>query len=201
MQEFPFSLPKSLQSYIELFPEQREKTIEKLDAHLKKRGYDAVGYFLMSWFYLQLENRAKALEYALMAKTFAPGSPFLEYLHYYMAHPQAFEAAVPHTLHRDGKKIKRTASVANFLIDLEGLISKLSQVEGQKITIKPSSELEEDVDLSITSINIDDLATETLAAIHIKQGNKENAVAIYRRLIEKHPDKKAYFEQKIAEIS
>ncbi|TNE71554.1 hypothetical protein EP331_09290 [bacterium] len=201
MQEFPFPLPKSLQSYIELFPENKERTIEKLDAHLKKRGYDAVGHFLMSWFYLQLENKTKALEYALAAKAYAPGSPFLEYAHYFMAHPNALDAVIPQTIFRDGKKIKKTVSSTSFLIDLEDLISKLSHIEGQKIVLKPSSEQEDDIDLSVASINIDDLATETLAQIHIKQGNKENAVAIYKRLMEKEPNKKTYFEEKIAALS
>lgn len=199
MMDFPFQLPKSLSGYIESFVNDPDKTIEKLDAHLKKRGYDAVGYFLLSWFYLNKDNKAKAIEYALVAKTYAPGSPFLEYLHYFFTHPDAFAAFVPKDVSRDGKKIKKSISVTNFLIDLETLISRISQIEGQKISLKTTSE-NEDIDLSIQSIDIDDLATETLANIHAMQGNTENAVLIYKRLIEKEPSKKDYFETKISDL-
>lgn len=201
MMDFPFQLPKSLASYTETFSNDPDKTIERLENHLKKRGYDAVGYFLLSWFYLNKENKAKAIEYALKAKTFAPGSPFLEYIHYFFTHPDAFAAFVPKDSFRDGKKIKKTLSVSNFLIDLETLISRISQIEGQKIMLRSTSEEDADeIDLSIHSIDIDDLATETLATIHINQGNIENAILIYKRLLEKDASKKEYFEAKIAEL-
>lgn len=199
--DFPFQLPQSLASYTETFLNEPDKTIERLESHLKKRGYDAVGYFLLSWFYLNKDNKAKAIEYALIAKTYAPGSPFLDYLHYFFTHPDAFEAFLPKDSFRDGKKVKKTLSVSNFLIDLESLISKISQIESQKISLKSSLETEgEDVDLSIQSIDIDDLATETLATIHVNQGNIENAILIYKRLIAKDPSKKEYYEAKIAQF-
>ena len=200
MMDFPFQLPQSLSSYLDLFSIDQDKTVEKLEAHLKKRGHDAVGHFLLSWIYLQINNKPKAIEQALIAKTFAPGSPFLEYLHYFITHPDALNAYLPQTVTRDSKKVKKGISASNFLLDLESIISRLSHVEGHKITIK-SIEENIDVDLSEQSISIDDLATETLATIHVAQGNKENAIIIYKKLIEKQPEKKSYFEEKIQALA
>ncbi|MDZ7693336.1 MAG: hypothetical protein U5K69_19840 [Balneolaceae bacterium] len=64
----------------------------KLKNHLKKRGPDAVGYFLLAWFYHVEGNKDKAIRAALKAKVFAPGSPLMDKLHYYLSHPDAFEA-------------------------------------------------------------------------------------------------------------
>jgi len=46
----------------------------------------------------------------------------------------------------------------------------------------------------------DDLITENLAVIFLKQGKKERALDIYRKLIWKLPQKKAYFAARIEEI-
>jgi len=200
MMNFPFVLPKSLHSYLETFPNDPAKTTDRLEQQLKKRGYDAVGYFLLSWFYIQQENKVKAIENALIAKTFAPGSPFLEYVHYFFVHPDQFEANIPQNVHRDSKKRNKSISAANFLLDLESLISKLSQVESHKITIhqEKMEEIGDSIDLSQVSIDIDDIASETLAKIHALQGHKVEAINIYRRLIIKEPSKKAHFESQIA---
>lgn len=200
MMNFPFVLPKSLHSYLETFPNDPAKTTDRLEQQLKKRGYDAVGYFLLSWFYIQQENKVKAIENALIAKTFAPGSPFLEYVHYFFVHPDQFEANIPQNVHRDSKKRNKSISAANFLLDLESLISNLSQVESHKITIhqEKMEEIGDSIDLSQVSIDIDDIATETLAKIHALQGHKVEAINIYRRLIIKEPSKKAHFESQIA---
>jgi hypothetical protein len=47
----------------------------------------------------------------------------------------------------------------------------------------------------------DDLITENLAVIFLKQGKKERAIDIYRKLIWKLPQKKAYFAARIEEIN
>jgi tetratricopeptide (TPR) repeat protein len=200
MIDFPFVLPKSLHSFLETFPNDPAKTTDRLEQQLKKRGYDAVGYFLLSWFYIQQENKVKAIENALIAKTYAPGSPFLEYVHYFFVHPDQFAASIPTNVHRDSNKQRKSVSVTNFLIDLESLISKLSQVESHKITVHQDKMegFDESVDLSQASIDIDDIATETLAKIHALQGHKINAIEIYKRLIKKDPSKKTYYEEQIS---
>ena len=47
----------------------------------------------------------------------------------------------------------------------------------------------------------DDLVSENLAVILLKQGKKERAIDIYRKLIWKLPQKKAYFAARIEEIN
>lgn len=47
----------------------------------------------------------------------------------------------------------------------------------------------------------DDLVSENLAVILLKQGKKEKAIDIYRKLIWKLPQKKAYFAARIEEIN
>ncbi len=56
-------------------------------------------------------------------------------------------------------------------------------------------------DLSIMSTQFnDDLVSENLAVIFLKQGKKERAVDIYKKLIWKFPQKKAYFAAQIEKI-
>ncbi len=95
MQELPFEIPQSLSSYVAQFENDPEKGIANLEAFLKKRGMDAVGYFLLSWLYFNNDQKEEAVHYALKAKCCAPGSPFFEHLHYFMVHPDHFEAWKP----------------------------------------------------------------------------------------------------------
>ncbi|MGQ1786518.1 MULTISPECIES: tetratricopeptide repeat protein [unclassified Saccharicrinis] len=46
----------------------------------------------------------------------------------------------------------------------------------------------------------DDILTETLAEIHIKQGNKNKAIAIFEKLRLKYPEKSVYFARRIKEL-
>lgn len=51
MIELPFDIPKSLASYVEQFDREPLKATKRLKEQLKKRGPDAVGHFLLAWFY------------------------------------------------------------------------------------------------------------------------------------------------------
>ena len=64
---------------------------------------------------------------------------------------------------------------------------------------KAKSDLDEDQkDLSVSSTKIEEnFASENLAQILIKQGNKDKAIDIYKKLIWKFPQKKAYFATQI----
>jgi len=56
-------------------------------------------------------------------------------------------------------------------------------------------------DLAEESVQLtDDLVTESLANLYIKQGKKAKALDIYQKLIWKFPQKKAYFASLIAEL-
>ena len=58
-----------------------------------------------------------------------------------------------------------------------------------------------DVDLGKTSTaSQEDILTETLAEIHIKQGHKNKAIAIFEKLRLKYPEKSVYFARRINEL-
>lgn len=62
----------------------------------------------------------------------------------------------------------------------------------------PDAEDEEQPDLSMPSTRaVPDLASENLAKILVQQGKPDRAIAIYERLIVKHPEKIAYFTAQI----
>ncbi|MFQ3575029.1 MAG: tetratricopeptide repeat protein [Cytophagales bacterium] len=70
-----------------------------------------------------------------------------------------------------------------------------------KLKIENFGNSHENNDLSIKSTSFDiDIVTENMAKIYFKQGNKEKAVEIYKRLSLKNPQKMSYFAEKISEI-
>lgn len=95
MHELPFEIPQSLRGYLTQFENDPDRGIANLEAFLKKRGMDAVGYFLLSWLYFNNGQKEDAVQCALKAKCFAPGSPFFQHLHYFLVHPDHFEAWKP----------------------------------------------------------------------------------------------------------
>lgn len=187
-------IPQSLKSYLELFQQEPEKAITRLKEHLDKRGPDAVGHYLLSWFHHLQGDQKKATQAAWAAKIFAPGSPAMEKLHYFMAHPDSFRAWTPTEV--DGIRQSTPAQPATHPIsDLDALIEKLSAVESKRIEFNPDKTDERD--LAEQATHVDDIATETLAQIHEKQGHLSLAISTYRKLIETHPDKAEYFRERI----
>lgn len=60
---------------------------------------------------------------------------------------------------------------------------------------------EETNDLAENSVHVsDDVITENLAEIYVRQGKKERAIEIYHKLIWKFPQKKAYFAEVIENL-
>ncbi|MBX0289416.1 hypothetical protein K3G63_03155 [Hymenobacter sp. HSC-4F20] len=60
---------------------------------------------------------------------------------------------------------------------------------------------EEQADLSARSTSVAPaLASESLAKIMVKQGKKDKAIEIYERLMERQPEKKAYFAEQIQQL-
>ncbi|MDU0368839.1 hypothetical protein ACFPAF_00405 [Hymenobacter endophyticus] len=60
---------------------------------------------------------------------------------------------------------------------------------------------DEQPDLSVRSINTAPaIASESLAKIMVRQGKKDKAIEIYERLMERQPEKKAYFAEQIQQL-
>ena len=198
MQTLPFNIPKSLSSYVEKFDDDPKGVTKKLHRHVKKRDPDAVGHFLLAWFYhLQDENHA-AIKEALVAKTYAPGSPLMEHLHYFLVHPELFEASVPNTEYSSQRKLQQ-ASRTSPILDLDRLIELLEAVESQRIQISLDEDADE-TDLSEESTEVEDIISETLAKIHVTQGNKKEAIKMYERLITINEDKAEVYNSEISKL-
>jgi hypothetical protein len=198
MEPIPFKIPKSLTSYVEQFDDNPEKVITKLHRQVKKRGYDAVGHFLLAWFYHQTEQNDDALRHALIAKTYAPGSPLMEHLHYFLLHPEKFHASIPKQP-KKGKANKHWSAKTSPKLYLDKLIEMLSEVESKKIMI-PDKDDPNAEDLSKASVATDDIATETIARIHEKQGKIKEAIATYETLIRRKPENRESYEERIREL-
>lgn len=85
--------------------------------------------------------------------------------------------------------------------DQEKLIEKFIESEPKIKSVRSSKEMSGKKDLSLPSVKFrDDLISESLANIMIKQGKLEKAIDIYKKLIWKFPQKKAYFATQIEEL-
>ncbi|MCH8557515.1 MAG: hypothetical protein LAT84_06835 [Balneolia bacterium] len=199
MNTFPFQLPDSLKSHLELFEKDPEKATGMLMRHLKRRGNDAVGYFLLGWFFLQQGKDEEARYCAAKAKAFAPGSPFFNYLPYYFKHPSRFEAWLPD----DSRQMKPTgrdgsSSDSRFFINIDSLITKLSSPEAQRIKLKKASEHEvRHLPLKVG----DGIATPTLARIYEDQQQYEQAIKAYEQIKRREPHRAEDCEAKIEQLS
>ncbi len=200
MAELPFNIPQSLRSFHERFEKDPDGAISKLTQHLKKRGPDAVGHFLLAWFYHSYDDNPMAIKEALKAKTYAPGSPLMEHLHYFLVHPEKFDAAIPSTNYSSSKKLNQ-ANRKSPILDLDSLIAMLEAVESQKITIPGDNEPFDDTNLAEEAENISDIISETLAKIHAQQGKKELAVEMYNQLKKLNPGKAEHYQKELEKLS
>lgn len=198
MPQLPFEIPKSLNSYAEHFEDDPVKATARLKKQLKKRGHDAVGHFLLAWFYHLRDMNEEAVDEALIAKIYAPGSPFFEKLHYYLSHPQIFQAWVPKSSGSAVKKIRSPKEPGPVLKNLDSLISRLSKVESKGIRMPdlPQKEIPE----SKLSDNVDDIVSETLALIHEKQGKIEDAIRTFQQLKKLNHEKKDFYNRQILRL-
>jgi len=94
------------------------------------------------------------------------------------------------------KKTKTTKKVIQ-----QDIIDKFIKSE-PKIRRKKNTESEQDQnDLSKESVSFnDDLVSENLAKVMVKQGKTSKAIDIYKKLIWKFPQKKAYFASQIESL-
>jgi len=90
------------------------------------------------------------------------------------------------------------APAANDLIDSFLRRTPQGAARRRSLPTHPSSAEDEQPDLSGPSTRVvPDLASENLAQILVRQGKIERAIAIYERLMVKHPEKMAYFAAQI----
>ncbi len=200
MLQLPFKISRSLSSYAEHFDENPVRATQRLKKQLEKRGPDAVGYFLLAWFYHLRGMHEEAVEEALRARIFAPGSSFFRKLHYYLSHPKTFEAWTPDTK----SSAAFSSSVADRrspVLDLDSLIQKLSDVKTHRI--KPTEAFSSDKNSRerVDKDNeVDDIVSETLAKIHEKQGKIDTAIRSYQQLKRIKKDKSDYFDEQIGRL-
>lgn len=203
MPQLPFDIPKSLSSYAEHFEDDPAKATKRLKKQLKKRGPDAVGHFLLAWFYHLEDMDDQAINEALKARIFAPGSPFFQKLHYYLSHPKAFEAWTPKSTVSAHPQSSKSVIEPGPVLNLDTLIQKLSSVETERAYPKnaPKDKQKSDITPQETSAdNVDDIASETLANIHEKQGKMDAAIQTYHRLKELNKDKKEHYSEQISRL-
>lgn len=172
--EYPFKIPPSLNTFVEQFEADPQKSTDRLEAHLKKRGLDAAGYFVLACLYHKQGIDVLARENAQKAKNYAPGSPLFENLHYYLLHPESFNASIPRQPKNSDESFQKN-DYADFDLNLDSLISKLSAADSLKVELPPD-EAAGDKDLSIPAQMVSDLASETLALIYEKQGKFKQAI-------------------------
>lgn len=200
MLQLPFDIPKSLTSYAEHFQKDPVKATQRLTNQLDKRGPDAVGYFLLAWFYHLRDMPEEAMEKALKARIFSPGSPFLRKLHYYLQHPDVLDAWTPEPA---GGKKPQASSVLDHhgpVLDLDTLIQQLSEVETKRI--RPTQDQLDSDSENKTNVagEVEDIVSETLAQIHEKQGKIETAIRSYQRLKNSRSEKKDYYNEQISRL-
>ncbi|WP_440998752.1 hypothetical protein [Fodinibius sp. SL11] len=197
MPQLPFKIPKSLASYAEHFDKEPIEATKRLKKQLKKRGPDAVGHFLLAWFYHLEGMDDQAVDEALKARIFAPGSPFFEKLHYYLSHPNTFEAWTPETDTASTQKSTHSIDEPGPVLNLDSLIQKLSSVESKRIRPEETKQSEDKTKKNISADDVDDIVSETLAQIHERQGKLGAAIRTYERLKQLKPDKRAEYQKEI----
>jgi hypothetical protein len=193
----PVGLPPSLVSHCEMFEKDQEKAIDRLGKHLQRRGNDPVGYMLLAFMHKEAGDQSKAMGAALMARIFAPGSPFLQRLPYFLLHPDRFEAW---NARNRRKSTGRSADQHDFIKDIDQLIDTLSGSEPRKIKINNDDKPADD-HVEATNRMAGKIATETLASIYEMQGKTEKAIQTYRMIARRDPSRSGYCEEQISRLS
>lgn len=190
-----YQIPDSYKSIIEKFSSDPETAISTLKTRIEKRNAGAIGYFFLAWLHLKNNQTEEAAEAAWQARVRAPGSRFINTLHYNIVHPKGISAWQPEPVRPLFSRQLQKASLPHPIPDLDSLINKLASAKATRINLPADGK--DDVDLSIESTNVDDIVTETLAVIHEKQENIDAAIATYKRLIRLNPDRTEHFKNQI----
>lgn len=200
MKKLPFDIPDSLKSYVITYQESPAKGIANLENYLSKRRIDAVGYFLLAVLYQSAGRAKEAIIAASKARTLAPGSKIMEHLHYFLTHPDGFDAWVPDTNPAPLVALKsRKQERSNISIDLETLITKLTNSTTTRIKLNENDQSDESNFLTDGG-EAEELATPTLAIIYEKQGKIDEAIKVYQNLIKARPSDSQMFTSHIQRL-
>ncbi len=102
-------------------------------------------------------------------------------------------------IHSPETSFERVKGLHRKKPDINELIDKFLKEEPRIKVQKDLPDGQEDLSAPSTSED-PQLATETLANVYLKQGNKKKALDIYEKLCLKFPQKSSYFAKKIIEI-
>jgi len=198
LRPFPLPLPPSLESYNELFMREPYESIKRLENQFRKREFDPVCSILLAWFYHVVGSGDIARDYAIKAKLYSPGSPFLMFGPYYLEHPENFEAIVPQDVYegeKPGFYVDRTLS-------LDELIERLSSGDNSKIVLNDgAAAAQQQTESTSTDQSKEEVfVSETLATIYESQGELSKAAEVYELLIVSKPDKADYYNLKIESL-
>ncbi len=95
-------------------------------------------------------------------------------------------------------KHSKTAEKKNKSVDIiEGFLN--NQQSGDKVLRHAEASISKEIK-EPSSFDSDDLMTETLAGIYIKQGHYVKAINIFEKLSLKYPEKSVYFAQQIKKV-
>lgn len=115
-------------------------------------------------------------------------------------------AKLPEAVTKEKDKTETTNTSFERVKGLPGRKPSISELIDKFLKEDPRIKVDKDLpeeqeDLSSRSTSEDpQIATETLANVYLKQGNKEKALDIYEKLCLKFPQKSSYFAKKIIEI-
>lgn len=129
---------------------------------------------------------------------------------------EIFEITAPEVEEKDAQSLMVVMSFSEWLLHFKNTSEKSKEEKKDQKALKTmwqkeklaaameeeNEEIPENVfEMAVNSISReDDLASESLADIYIKQGKHDKAMDMYRKLSLRNPKKSAYFARKIEEI-
>ena len=176
-----------------------EETVMELKLLTEKYPWFQLGWML----YLKNLKQIDSPEYLAVLKKVAARVPNRRVLYNY--------------LNSDSQKQSENNEVENSLDVFDGFENETENVEGNSLidkfllskpgTIRRISDEEDSQGIENRIANIeksvtenDELVTDTLASIYLQQKNYEKALAAYKKLSLKYPEKSIYFATQIEEI-
>lgn len=193
MEKISFDIPDGLRPFVRQFRSDKGNAIQNLKNFLQIWETDAVGYFILSLFYHKNNQADEAMHHALKAKTFAPGSPLLEHLPYYLAHPNQFDAWNSFTASFiTPVEEENSPNLIDSPLDLDHIIDSLSDED-----LKNSSSAGKG---SVSIEKADNNESEMQAKIYEEQGKHLEAIQILKKLKQRMQEKTKHYENEIRRL-